>query len=65
METDMSTAIRSALVALILLTGASAAMAGPRDREFTDLSKPDGGYAANSPAGERAYWDYVDRWRGD
>ena len=60
----MGTLIRSALVALVLLGGASAAMArpAPRDPGFTDTTDPTGGYAPNSPKGERAFWDYMERW---
>ena len=54
----MSTIIRSALVALVLVS-ASAAMAQPaRNYGWTDLSKPHGGYDPNSQEGNRAFWDY-------
>ena len=58
----MSTLIRSALIALVLATGASAAMAQPvHDRDWVDLSKRHGGYNPNSPEGNRAFWDYQNR----
>jgi hypothetical protein len=54
----MSKFIKFALVALVL-TGASEAMARNRyDPYWTDMSKQCGGYACNSSAGERAFWDY-------
>ncbi len=55
----MSNIIRTGLVALIVLTGASAAMAAPaRDSGFVDQSKPFGGYDPNSQQGARAWLDY-------
>lgn len=61
----MSKLILSAVVATLLLTTASATMARPiRDPNFTDTTKPNGGYAPNSPEGVRSYWDWVDRWQG-
>jgi hypothetical protein len=62
-ELTMSKLIVSAVAATLLLTTASGTMARPiHDPDFTDTTKPDGGYAPNSPAGVRAYWDYQDRW---
>ena len=61
----MSTLVRSALIALVLATGATAAMAQPaRNSEWTDMSKPHGGYNPNSQEGHRAFWDYQTR-QGD
>jgi hypothetical protein len=58
-EVDMSTLIRSALIALVLASGASAAMARPvHDNQFVDKSDPYGGYNPTRPQGARAFWDY-------
>ena len=63
----MSTLVRPALMALVLASGVlassgSATMAQPaRDPNWTDLSKPHGGYPPNSPQGNRAFWDYQNR----
>jgi hypothetical protein len=55
----MSKLIRLALVALVL-TGASGAMArNSHDPYWTDMSKPNGGYAPDSQAGNRAFWNYM------
>jgi hypothetical protein len=54
----MSIFIRSALIALVLVS-APAAMARPaHTSQFTDRSDPSGGYDPNSPQGNRAFWDY-------
>jgi hypothetical protein len=59
---DMSTLIRTALAALMIISGASAGIAAPaRDSGFTDMSQPYGGYDPNSPQGNRAFWDYQSR----
>jgi hypothetical protein len=73
-EMIMSKIASAAVVAVLLLTGTSAAMARPhrlphadaaygqtRDENFTDLSRPDGGYPPNSPRGEQSFWDYQQR----
>jgi len=52
----MNTLIRSALVALVLSTAASAAMAAPV-RDLIDSAKPASAYDLNSPQGARAFWD--------
>lgn len=56
--------LRLAFIALVAMTsvGATEAMARPRDPYFTDLTRPNGGYPPNSPQGQRAFWDYQDRW---
>ena len=54
----MSKLIPLALIALVL-TGTSQAMARNKyDPNWTDMSKPCGGYACNSQEGQRAFWDY-------
>ncbi len=57
----MTTLLRSALVILAILSGASTTMAAPRDSAFVDQTDPHGGYAPNSPEGTRAFWDYQSR----
>lgn len=56
----MSKLIFSALLAAVLFTGTAPAMA----RSFTDMSKPHGGFAPDSPEGQRAFWDYRARQGG-
>ena len=58
----MSTLVRSALVALVVMSASTAAMARPaHNNGWTDSSDPYGGYAPNSPEGNRAFWDYIGR----
>jgi hypothetical protein len=56
----MSTLIRLALVALVLTSAVgSAAIARPANNYgWVDKSDPHGGFAPNSPQGQRAYLDY-------
>jgi hypothetical protein len=66
-EIIMSTVIRSALIAVVLLTsisGASASTSGHGSARaiyntyWTDKSDPYDGFDANSSQGNRAFWDY-------
>jgi hypothetical protein len=61
-----------AFVATVLLTGATSAMAQSGDRSdlrarttatpsVSSEADPYGGHNPNSPAGNRAYWDYQGR----
>lgn len=62
----MSALIRSALVALVLVGGASAASARPvNGLAITDQSHPYGGHGADSQEGARAFWDYQTRRGGN
>jgi hypothetical protein len=71
----MTKLIRLAVVATVLLAGASSTMAQSADHShnaaqaahnptLTDMSKPYGGYDPNSPEGNRAFWDYKARQGG-
>lgn len=61
----------AALLAALLLTGASVTSAEAVTRQsgdaavhnphWTDLSDPYGGHSPNSPQGNRAFWDYQAR----
>ena len=63
----MTKLIQPAIVAAVLLVGASAAMSHtgtPNETVYVptpDTSSPYGGYNPNSPEGQRAYWDYQSR----
>ena len=51
----MSKLLRTSIVALALLTGASTAMAA--NEPVRDNSDQYGGFPPNSPEGVRAFWD--------
>ena len=55
----MSTFLRSLVLAVAVLTSASAAMAAPSF--VPDQSDRYGGYAPDSQQGQRAFWDYQTR----
>jgi hypothetical protein len=72
----MTKLIQPALVAAVLVVGASSAMAHTSIRSstpnetvyvpnstWTDMSSPYGGYSPNSLEGQRAFWDYQSRRR--
>ena len=62
----MSTLIRSALIALVLVGGASAASARPvNGLALTDQSDAFGGFSPNSQEGARAFWDNQARRGGN
>jgi hypothetical protein len=68
---SMTKLTQPAIVAAVLLAGASSAIAHTSIQPSTssetvyvptpDLSSPYGGYSPNSPEGQRAYWDYQSR----
>jgi hypothetical protein len=61
----MTKLIQSALVAVAIVAGASAAMAqsydGARAQRSGANEDPYAGHSPNSPQGNRAYWDYQGR----
>jgi hypothetical protein len=73
-EMIMSKLIQSVLAVAVLLIGtlSSTADSAPRPNgstrgaasQWTDLSDPYGGYGANTPEGNRAFWDYRARHGG-
>lgn len=56
----MSTMIRTAIAAFALVAGISAANA-----EYSDNSIPASAYNLNTPAGQQALWDQIERNGGN
>ena len=59
----MSTLLRSTLIALAVLTSASAAMARPHNLPAASYNSTSTESNPNTPQSVRAFWDERQRWR--